>query len=75
MENRLKTLFTRIVTAALAGVAVTASAQAPVEISVQYPYPELFEETHKQLTAACALHQLRGRHAEGSPRGNHQADA
>ena len=54
MENRLKTLFTRIVTAALAGVAVTASAQAPVEISVQYPYPELFEETHKQLTAEFA---------------------
>lgn len=36
------------------GAAFTASAQSSIEISVQYPYPELFEETHKQLTAEFA---------------------
>jgi len=40
--------------ATLSSVTTLALAQAPVEITVQYPYPELFEETHKQLTAEFA---------------------
>ena len=39
---------------AAAGLALSAAAHGATEITVQYPYPELFEETHKQLAAEFA---------------------
>ncbi len=48
------TLLHTALAATFAGVSALAIAQTQVEITVQYPYPELFEETHKQLTAEFA---------------------
>ena len=42
-------LKTIIAAAALSLVAGSALAQAQTEIVMQYPYPELFTETHKRI--------------------------
>ncbi|KZD05990.1 ABC transporter substrate-binding protein [Oceanibaculum pacificum] len=43
-----------LATAAVAGMTIAGAAQAATEIVVQYPYGELFNETHKQLKAEFA---------------------
>lgn len=50
----MKTLHRFAVAAALSTMTALASAAAPTEIVMQYPYGELFDDTHKQIAAEFA---------------------